>query len=105
WSACQKAPSVTVTWGWGNHDLLADLGNNASYSSSRFLCRKPCKIFRHRPTPHSRHTSLILQNLLVECILHRVQNGMVHYANITPAPAPRGGISPAAATQHHCNPL
>ncbi|WP_343889569.1 hypothetical protein, partial [Aeromonas salmonicida] len=25
----QKAPSVTVTWGWGNHDLLADLGNNA----------------------------------------------------------------------------
>ncbi|MGY3953750.1 hypothetical protein ACW5WG_21025, partial [Aeromonas salmonicida] len=29
WSACQKAPSVTVTWGWGNHDLLADLGNNA----------------------------------------------------------------------------
>ncbi|MGY3953824.1 cytochrome b, partial [Aeromonas salmonicida] len=28
-SACQKAPSVTVTWGWGNHDLLADLGNNA----------------------------------------------------------------------------
>ncbi|MGY3952707.1 hypothetical protein ACW5WG_15190, partial [Aeromonas salmonicida] len=31
WSACQKAPSVTVTWGWGNHDLLADLGNNASF--------------------------------------------------------------------------
>ncbi|MGY3952297.1 hypothetical protein ACW5WG_12955, partial [Aeromonas salmonicida] len=30
WSACQKAPSVTVTWGWGNHDLLADLGNNAT---------------------------------------------------------------------------
>ncbi|MGS3153272.1 hypothetical protein ACB268_21345, partial [Aeromonas sanarellii] len=26
---CQKAPSVEVTWGWGSHDLLADLGNNA----------------------------------------------------------------------------
>ncbi|WP_429067880.1 hypothetical protein, partial [Aeromonas veronii] len=25
----QKAPSVTVTWGWGSHDFLADLGNNA----------------------------------------------------------------------------
>ncbi|MFQ1760932.1 hypothetical protein ACK37B_18715, partial [Aeromonas veronii] len=25
----QKAPSVTVTWGWGSHDCLADLGNNA----------------------------------------------------------------------------
>ncbi|MGL5031239.1 MAG: hypothetical protein ACRC5V_07695, partial [Aeromonas sp.] len=29
WSACKKAPSVAVTWGWGSHDLLADLGNNA----------------------------------------------------------------------------
>ncbi|EPC4036726.1 TPA: hypothetical protein ACNUUU_003396, partial [Aeromonas salmonicida subsp. salmonicida] len=40
WSACQKAPSVTVTWGWGNHDLLADLGNNAwiNYSCMRELC-------------------------------------------------------------------
>ena len=27
----QKAPSV-VTWGWGSHDLLADLGNNALVS-------------------------------------------------------------------------
>ncbi|WP_421241201.1 hypothetical protein, partial [Aeromonas enteropelogenes] len=25
----QKAPSVAVTRGWGSHDLLADLGNNA----------------------------------------------------------------------------
>jgi hypothetical protein len=23
------APNVAVTWGWGSHDLLADLGNNA----------------------------------------------------------------------------
>ncbi|MGL5032011.1 MAG: hypothetical protein ACRC5V_11820, partial [Aeromonas sp.] len=30
WSACKKAPSVAVTWGWGSHELLADLGNNAS---------------------------------------------------------------------------
>ncbi|MGY3953828.1 hypothetical protein ACW5WG_21565, partial [Aeromonas salmonicida] len=37
WSACQKAPSVTVTWGWGNHDLLADLGNNATPVSSACL--------------------------------------------------------------------
>lgn len=29
WSACQKAPSVTVTWGWGSCVLTADLGNNA----------------------------------------------------------------------------
>jgi hypothetical protein len=29
WSACQKAPSVAVTWGWGRCDLMADLGNNA----------------------------------------------------------------------------
>ncbi|MGL5031826.1 MAG: hypothetical protein ACRC5V_10870, partial [Aeromonas sp.] len=29
WSACKKAPSVAVTWGWGSHELLADLGNNA----------------------------------------------------------------------------
>ncbi|MFB2950798.1 hypothetical protein, partial [Aeromonas veronii] len=29
WSACKKAPSVAVTRGWGSHDLLADLGNNA----------------------------------------------------------------------------
>ena len=28
-SACQTAPSVAVTWGWGGHDLRADLGNNA----------------------------------------------------------------------------
>uniref|UniRef100_UPI003B9ED3FB hypothetical protein n=1 Tax=Aeromonas veronii TaxID=654 RepID=UPI003B9ED3FB len=28
--ACQKAPSVVVTKGWGSHDLLADLGNNDS---------------------------------------------------------------------------
>ncbi|WP_221410663.1 hypothetical protein, partial [Aeromonas enteropelogenes] len=27
---CQKAPSVAVTRGWGSHDLLADLGNNAA---------------------------------------------------------------------------
>ncbi len=30
WPAYQKAPSVTVTRGWGSHDLLADLGNNAT---------------------------------------------------------------------------
>jgi len=29
WSACQKAPSVTVTWGWGSCGLMVDLGNNA----------------------------------------------------------------------------
>ncbi|WP_343889658.1 ZIP family metal transporter, partial [Aeromonas salmonicida] len=34
---CQKAPSVTVTWGWGNHDLLADLGNNAVAIASGLL--------------------------------------------------------------------
>ncbi|MFM5466245.1 hypothetical protein ACET66_19865, partial [Aeromonas simiae] len=28
-SACQTAPIVAVTRGWGSHDLLADLGNNA----------------------------------------------------------------------------
>jgi hypothetical protein len=33
WPACQKAPSVVVTWGWGSHDLLADLGNNADSNS------------------------------------------------------------------------
>ncbi|WP_233267802.1 hypothetical protein, partial [Aeromonas veronii] len=31
WSASQKAPSVTVTWGCRSHDFLADLGNNALY--------------------------------------------------------------------------
>ncbi|MEI4996192.1 hypothetical protein, partial [Aeromonas caviae] len=29
WSACQKAPSVTVTWGWGSCGLMVDLGNSA----------------------------------------------------------------------------
>ncbi|MEL3920534.1 hypothetical protein, partial [Aeromonas enteropelogenes] len=28
----QKASSVAVTQGWGSHDLLADLGNNAALS-------------------------------------------------------------------------
>ncbi|WP_459576356.1 hypothetical protein, partial [Aeromonas enteropelogenes] len=28
---CQKASSVAVTQGWGSHDLLADLGNNAMF--------------------------------------------------------------------------
>ncbi len=41
WSACQKAPSVTVTWGWGNHDLLADLGNNAVCHDKRSPPRAP----------------------------------------------------------------
>ncbi|WP_290435585.1 hypothetical protein, partial [Aeromonas caviae] len=30
WSACQKAPSVTVTWGWGSCGLMVDLGNSAA---------------------------------------------------------------------------
>ncbi|MEH8151132.1 hypothetical protein, partial [Aeromonas veronii] len=30
----QKAPSVTVTWGWGSHDFLADLGNNALFAAT-----------------------------------------------------------------------
>ncbi len=29
WTACQKAPSVAVTWGWGRCVLTADLGGNA----------------------------------------------------------------------------
>ncbi len=39
WSACQKAPSVTVTWGWGSRGLMVDLGNNAIYTlnNSSFL--------------------------------------------------------------------
>ncbi|WP_217997169.1 hypothetical protein, partial [Aeromonas salmonicida] len=46
WSACQKAPSVTVTWGWGNHDLLADLGNNAViyYSEQLFNSKLAYKL-------------------------------------------------------------
>ncbi|WP_231867098.1 hypothetical protein, partial [Aeromonas enteropelogenes] len=28
---CQKTSSVAVTQGWGSHDLLADLGNNALF--------------------------------------------------------------------------
>jgi len=51
------------------------------------------------------NTPLTLQNLFVECILHRVQNGMVHYTYITPVPAPGGVIFPAAATQYQCDPL
>ncbi|WP_221410667.1 hypothetical protein, partial [Aeromonas enteropelogenes] len=31
---CQKAPSVAVTRGWGSHDLLADLGNNALHNAN-----------------------------------------------------------------------
>ncbi|MGL5030579.1 MAG: hypothetical protein ACRC5V_04220, partial [Aeromonas sp.] len=38
WSACKKAPSVAVTWGWGSHDLLADLGNNAPIYLPLFTC-------------------------------------------------------------------
>jgi hypothetical protein len=30
WYACKKAPSVAVTWGWGSHGLLADLGNSTN---------------------------------------------------------------------------
>ncbi|MCO4174558.1 hypothetical protein K8D10_22720, partial [Aeromonas veronii] len=37
WSAYQKAPSVTVTWGWGSCGLMVDLGNNASVMSSHKL--------------------------------------------------------------------
>ncbi|WP_429033484.1 hypothetical protein, partial [Aeromonas media] len=33
WSACQKAPSVTVTWGWGSCGLIVDLGNSATSST------------------------------------------------------------------------
>nr|AVI43708.1 hypothetical protein [Klebsiella pneumoniae] len=34
-----KAPSVTVTWGWGSRGLMVDLGNNAIYTlnNSSFL--------------------------------------------------------------------
>ncbi|MEZ6939956.1 hypothetical protein ACB035_15715, partial [Aeromonas sp. S12(2024)] len=44
WSASQKAPSVTVTWGWGSHDFLADLGNNAHYKSIRQAV-KYCSVY------------------------------------------------------------
>lgn len=32
WFTSQKAPSATVTWGWGLCVLIADLGNNARYT-------------------------------------------------------------------------
>ncbi|MFQ1761124.1 hypothetical protein ACK37B_19725, partial [Aeromonas veronii] len=35
-----KAPSVTVTWGWGSHDCLADLGNNAAASHKKIPLRR-----------------------------------------------------------------
>ncbi|MFQ2367671.1 hypothetical protein, partial [Aeromonas enteropelogenes] len=34
-TTCQKASSVAVTQGWGSHDLLADLGNNALHKKKR----------------------------------------------------------------------
>ncbi|MFQ2353259.1 hypothetical protein ACK32X_22360, partial [Aeromonas dhakensis] len=33
----QKTSSVAVTQGWGSHDLLADLGNNAVHSAQQSL--------------------------------------------------------------------
>ncbi|WP_421187336.1 hypothetical protein, partial [Aeromonas enteropelogenes] len=30
----QKTSSVAVTQGWGSHDLLADLGNNATFTTN-----------------------------------------------------------------------
>ncbi|MGY3953748.1 hypothetical protein ACW5WG_21015, partial [Aeromonas salmonicida] len=49
WSACQKAPSVTVTWGWGNHDLLADLGNNAAKKEfAAFFILYPLFIIKYK---------------------------------------------------------
>ncbi|MGL4356634.1 MAG: hypothetical protein ACRCTP_22815, partial [Aeromonas popoffii] len=60
WSACKKAPSVAVTRGWGSHDLLADLGNNAGdYPTNliahylenwgRFTSRNICAVGYHNP--------------------------------------------------------
>ncbi|WP_043156534.1 hypothetical protein, partial [Aeromonas sp. HZM] len=37
WSACQKAPSVTVTWGWGSCGLMVDLGNSAIVIFKSFI--------------------------------------------------------------------
>ncbi|WP_423055245.1 transposase, partial [Aeromonas salmonicida] len=34
----------TVTWGWGNHDLLADLGNNAVLDVT--MGEDACPIYR-----------------------------------------------------------
>ena len=36
YTACLKAPSVAVTWGWESHDLLVDLGNNARLPTTVF---------------------------------------------------------------------
>lgn len=36
WCVCQKAPSVTVTWGWARYVLVTDLGNNTVISQKQY---------------------------------------------------------------------
>ncbi|MEI4955951.1 hypothetical protein U1620_17930, partial [Aeromonas caviae] len=49
WSACQKAPSVTVTWGWGSCGLMVDLGNSADIKQLVESCGGRLNLFVHMP--------------------------------------------------------
>ncbi|WP_323886621.1 hypothetical protein, partial [Aeromonas allosaccharophila] len=53
WSACQKAPSVAVTWGWGSCGLMVDLGNNAHGETKNIRPTKPYFLM-HKKEPRDK---------------------------------------------------